>query len=95
MKKAMITGVTGQDGSYLSELLLSKGYEVHGVVRRASTVNTERIDHLFDPENREYIHYGDLADGIDHLLYEIQPDEIYNFVKKYHWKLVEEKEIGR
>ena len=63
-KVALITGVTGQDGSYLSELLLSKGYEVHGVIRRSSSVNTERIDHLFDPESKQYLHYGDLAEGV-------------------------------
>ena len=67
-KVALITGVTGQDGSYLTEILLSKGYEVHGVVRRASSINTGRIDHIFDPDNNENLHYGDLSDGIDHLL---------------------------
>jgi GDPmannose 4,6-dehydratase len=87
MKKALLTGITGQDGSYLSELLLSKGYEVHGVVRRASTINTKRINHIFDPESRKYIHYGDLAEGIDHLLYEIQPDEVYNIGAMSHVKV--------
>ena len=78
MKKALITGITGQDGSYLAELLLSKGYEVHGVIRRASTVNTKRIDHLFPPEGKGFIHYGDLEEGLGHLLLDINPDEIYN-----------------
>lgn len=82
--KALITGITGQDGSYLAELLLEKGYEVHGVIRRASTLNTGRINHIFDPECRDYIHYGDLADGIDNLLYSIQPDEIYNLASMSH-----------
>ena len=67
MKKALITGITGQDGSYLAELLLSKGYEVHGIIRRASTFNTERIDHLYqDPHNNGvhlFLHYGDIADS--------------------------------
>ena len=67
MKRALVTGVTGQDGSYLTELLLAKGYEVHGIVRRASTFNTDRIDHVYrDPHergNRLFLHYGDLADG--------------------------------
>ena len=67
MKKAFITGITGQDGSYLAELLLAKGYEVHGLIRRASTFNTQRIDHLYvdphNPEARLFLHYGDLTDG--------------------------------
>jgi len=84
MKKALITGVTGQDGSFLAELLLSKGHEVHGVIRRSSTLNTGRIDGIFDPEDKRYIHYGDLADGIDDLLYKIQPDEIYNLASMSH-----------
>ena len=75
MKKALITGITGQDGSYMSELLLSKGYEVHGVIRRSSTINTSRIDNIFDPESKQFIHYGDLADGLDSLIYKIKPDE--------------------
>jgi len=77
-KIALITGCNGQDGSYLSELLLAKGYEVHGIIRRSSIINTQRIDHIFDPESKQYIHYGDLTEGIDHILYEVQPDEIYN-----------------
>ena len=84
MKKALITGITGQDGSYLAELLLSKGYEVHGVIRRASTFNTDRIDHLYqDPHVngvKLFLHYGDLADSVQmvKLLYDLQPDEVYN-----------------
>ena len=90
MKKALITGITGQDGSYLSELLLNKGYEVHGIIRRASTFNTERIDHLYqDPHIngvRLFLHYGDLTDSANlvKLVYEIQPDEIYNLAAQSH-----------
>ena len=90
MKKALITGITGQDGSYLAELLLSKGYEVHGVIRRASTFNTARIDHLYrDPHVngvRLFLHYGDLADSVQmvKLLYELQPDEVYNLGAQSH-----------
>lgn len=83
-KKALILGITGQDGSYLSELLLSKGYEVHGVIRRSSSVNTDRIDHLFDSDSKQYIHYGDLEEGIDHLLYDIKPHEVYNLAAMSH-----------
>ena len=91
MKKALITGVTGQDGSYLAELLLSRGYEVHGVIRRASTFNTGRIDHLYrDPHNGEkvhlYLHYGDIAvaETILDLIYNIRPDEIYHLAAQSH-----------
>jgi GDPmannose 4,6-dehydratase len=90
MKKALITGITGQDGSYLAELLLGKGYEVHGIIRRASTFNTSRIDHLYsDPHVngvRLFLHYGDLADSVQmvKLLYELQPDEIYNLGAQSH-----------
>ena len=90
MKKALITGITGQDGSYLAELLLSKGYEVHGIIRRASTFNTERIDHLYqDPHIngvRLFLHYGDIADSTNliKLLYRIQPDEIYHLAAQSH-----------
>jgi GDPmannose 4,6-dehydratase len=90
MKKALITGITGQDGSYLAELLLAKGYEVHGVIRRASTFNTSRIDHLYrDPHVngvKLFLHYGDLADSVQmvKLLYELQPDEIYNLGAQSH-----------
>ena len=90
MKKALITGVTGQDGAYLSELLLNKGYEVHGVKRRSSSFNTERIDHLYqdphDPERRFHLHYGDLTDSTNliRIVQEIQPDEIYNLGAQSH-----------
>lgn len=90
MKKALITGITGQDGSYLAELLLSKGYEVHGLIRRASTFNTVRIDHLYqDPHVngvRLFLHYGDMADSsnLGRLIYEIKPDEVYNLAAQSH-----------
>ena len=90
MKKAFITGITGQDGSYLAELLLSKGYEVHGLIRRASTFNTERIDHLYrdfhDPEARVYLHYGDLSVSgqLTDFLNDIKPDEIYHLGAQSH-----------
>lgn len=90
MKKALITGITGQDGSYLTELLLSKGYEVHGIIRRASTFNTGRIDHLYqDPHIngvRLFLHYGDIADSTNliKLLYRIQPEEIYHLAAQSH-----------
>ncbi|GAB5562143.1 MAG: GDP-mannose 4,6-dehydratase [Synoicihabitans sp.] len=90
MKKALITGITGQDGSYLAELLLEKGYEVHGIIRRASTFNTSRIDHLYrDPHVngvRLFLHYGDLADSVQmvKLLYNLQPDEVYNLGAQSH-----------
>jgi len=90
MKRALITGVTGQDGSYLAELLLSKGYEVHGVIRRSSSFNTDRIDHLYQDPHAEkaqlFLHYGDLTDAnvLDHLLRRIQPDEVYNLGAQSH-----------
>ena len=90
MKKALITGITGQDGSYLAELLLEKGYEVHGLIRRASTFNTGRLEHIFlDPHesgNRLHLHYGDITDaaGITNLIREIEPDEIYNLAAQSH-----------
>ncbi|TCC33523.1 GDP-mannose 4,6-dehydratase [Kribbella sindirgiensis] len=90
MKKAFITGITGQDGSYLAELLLSKGYEVHGLIRRASTFNTKRIDHLYeDPhaqDKRLFLHYGDLTDGsrLVTLLASIQPSEVYHLAAQSH-----------
>ena len=90
MKKALITGITGQDGSYLAELLLNKGYEVHGVIRRASTFNTDRIDHLYEDPHihgvRLFLHYGDLADSVQmvKLLYDLKPDEIYNLGAQSH-----------
>jgi GDPmannose 4,6-dehydratase len=86
-KVALITGITGQDGSYLAELLLSKDYEVHGIIRRSSSVNTERIDKIFNPEDYTYIHYGDLEDGIDDLLYQLQPDEVYNLGAMSHVRI--------
>ena len=84
MKKALITGITGQDGSYLTELLLEKDYEVHGIIRRASTFNTKRIDHLYkDPHNNNikmFLHYGDMTDSsnLNRILEKVQPSEIYN-----------------
>jgi len=90
VKRAFITGITGQDGSYLAELLLSKGYEVHGLIRRASTFNTSRIDHLYvDPHEasaRLFLHYGDLVDGtrLVTLLSAIEPDEVYNLAAQTH-----------
>src|SRR5436190_21288878 len=89
-RRALITGVTGQDGSYLAELLLDKGYEVHGVIRRSSSINTERIDHLYeDPQakgRRLILHYGDLSDGhaLSNLVLETEPDEIYNLGAQSH-----------
>ena len=89
-KVALITGVTGQDGSYLAELLLSKGYEVHGLIRRSSTFNTSRIDHIYqdphDPNPKLFLHYGDLIDGVGltNLIREIKPDEVYNLGAQSH-----------
>ncbi len=89
-KKALITGITGQDGSYLSELLLDKGYEVHGIIRRTSTFNTDRIDHIYtDPHSddaRLFLHYGDLTDGttLRRILENVKPDEIYNLGAQSH-----------
>ena len=90
MKKALITGITGQDGSYLAEFLLGKGYEVHGIIRRSSSFNTERIDHLYrdphEPGRRLFLHYGDLTDGagLRQILADTQPDEIYNLGAQSH-----------
>jgi GDPmannose 4,6-dehydratase len=90
MKRALTTGVTGQDGSYLTELLLNKGYEVHGIIRRASTFNTERIDHLYqDPHlrgTRLFLHYGDMSDSVNlvRLLNELKPDEVYHLGAQSH-----------
>ncbi|HVD96438.1 MAG TPA: GDP-mannose 4,6-dehydratase [Candidatus Limnocylindria bacterium] len=90
MKRALITGITGQDGSYLADLLLEKGYEVHGIIRRASTFNTSRIDHLYaDPHVngvRLFLHYGDLSDSVNlvKLLYDLKPDEIYHLGAQSH-----------
>ena len=89
-KRALITGITGQDGSYLAELLLGKGYEVHGLIRRASTFNTSRIDHLYqdphDPEAQLFLHYGDLSDGsrLTTLMERVRPDEVYNLAAQSH-----------
>ena len=93
MKTALITGITGQDGSYLAELLLDKGYQVHGLVRRSSSFNTGRIDHIFqDPHERDLrlvLHHGDLHDGVGlvNLLHEVQPDEVYNLGAMSHVKV--------
>ncbi len=93
MRKALITGITGQDGSYLSTFLIDKGYQVHGLVRRASTFNTDRIDHLYkdphDPEARMFLHYGDLNDGssLRHILRKVEPDEVYNLAAQSHVKV--------
>jgi len=93
MKKALITGITGQDGSYLAELLLEKGYEVHGIIRRASSFNTGRIDHIYqDPHEsgkRLFLHYGDLTDSTNliRIIKDVQPDEIYNLAAQSHVKV--------
>ncbi|HSS20759.1 MAG TPA: GDP-mannose 4,6-dehydratase [Pyrinomonadaceae bacterium] len=90
MKKALITGITGQDGSYLAEFLLEKGYEVHGIIRRASSFNTARIDHLYNDReiygSRLFLHFGDIADSTNlvKLLYRIQPNEVYNLAAQSH-----------
>jgi GDPmannose 4,6-dehydratase len=90
MMKALITGITGQDGSYLAELLLSKGYIVHGLIRRSSTFNTERIDHIYvdphDPKAKLFLHYGDITDSgqLTNLVYNIRPDEIYHLAAQSH-----------
>jgi GDPmannose 4,6-dehydratase len=90
MKKALITGITGQDGSYLAEFLLEKGYEVHGLIRRSSTFNTERIDHIYadphDPKAKFFLHYGDITDSgqLTNLIYNIRPDEIYHLAAQSH-----------
>ena len=93
MKKALITGITGQDGSYLAELLLSKGYEVHGIIRRASVFNTERIEHIYqDPHEkgtRLHLHYGDMGDSsnLSRIIEKLNPDEIYNLAAQSHVKV--------
>lgn len=92
MKKAIITGITGQDGSYLAEMLLTKGYEVHGIIRRASTFNTKRIDHLYkDPHiingsARLFLHYGDMGatGSLGDVIYDTKPDEIYHLAAQSH-----------
>lgn len=93
MKKALISGITGQDGSYLTELLLEKGYEVHGIIRRSSSFNTKRIDHLYSDskllDNKLFLHFGDLVDtsSLNRLLEKIEPDEIYNLAAQSHVKV--------
>ncbi len=91
MKKALITGITGQDGSYLAELLLSKGYEVHGIIRRASTFNTQRVDHIYyDPHDSSevhlFLHYGDMSNtgNLTDMIYSIRPDEVYHLAAQSH-----------
>src|SRR5581483_1647860 len=90
MKKALITGITGQDGSYLAEFLVAKGYEVHGIKRRSSLFNTERVDHLYqdphDSERRFILHYGDMTDGqsLINVVQKTEPDEIYNLAAQSH-----------
>ena len=90
MKRALITGITGQDGSYLAEFLLNKGYEVHGIIRRASTFNTGRIDHIYvdphAPHARLILHYGDLSDSeqISNIIFNIKPDEVYHLGAQSH-----------
>lgn len=93
MKKALITGITGQDGSYLTEFLLDNGYEVHGIFRRCSTFNTDRIDHLYvdahDPSARLFLHAGDVADGtgLRHIIEKVRPDEVYNLAAQSHVRI--------
>jgi GDPmannose 4,6-dehydratase len=93
MKRALITGVTGQDGSYLAELLLEKGYEVHGIIRRSSSFNTARIEHIYrDPhekDNRFHLHYGDITDGVGiaNIVRDLEPHEIYNLAAQSHVKV--------
>src|SRR5690606_1240044 len=93
MKKALITGITGQDGSFLADFLLEKNYEVHGIIRRSSSINTERIEHLYIEELKTtpnfFIHYGDLTDtsNVIRLINEIKPDEIYNLAAMSHVKV--------
>lgn len=92
MKKALITGITGQDGSYLAELLLSKDYEVHGIIRRSSSFNTSRINHIF---SKLHLHYGDMTDptSLYHVLAQVQPDEIYNLAAQSHVKVSFEQPV--
>lgn len=93
MKTALITGITGQDGSYLAEFLLSRDYEVHGIIRRGSTFNTSRIDHIYvdphEPNARLFLHYGDLSDGeqITNIIYNMRPDEVYHLGAQSHVKV--------
>jgi GDP-mannose 4,6-dehydratase len=100
VKRALITGITGQDGSYLTELLLSKGYEVHGIIRRASTFNTGRIEHLYqdphDPEQRLVLHYGDLTDSsrLVTLIEKVRPDEVYHLAAQSHVRVSFDRRPG-
>ena len=89
MKRALITGLTGQDGSYLAEFLLEKGYEVHGIKRRSSSFNTDRVNHVFNGSKNFYMHYGDLTDSTNliRLIQMIRPDEIYNLGAQSHVKV--------
>src|SRR5579862_1974722 len=93
MKKALITGITGQDGSYLAEFLLGKGYEVHGIIRRSSSFNTSRLEHLYVDRHvadaQVFLHYGDLVDGIGlrEILTRVKPDEVYNLGAQSHVKV--------
>src|SRR5215470_15864870 len=93
MPRALISGITGQDGSYLAELLLAKGYEVHGIIRRASNFNTGRIDHIFVDAHEEgvrlFLHFGDLANSeqLTNLIYNLRPDEVYNLGAQSHVKV--------
>jgi GDPmannose 4,6-dehydratase len=93
MKRALITGITGQDGSYLAEFLIAQGYSVHGVIRRASTFNTQRIDHLYrdphDGKSRLFLHYGDMTDtgSVTKFIDGVQPDEVYHLAAQTHVKV--------
>ena len=93
MSKALITGITGQDGSYLAEFLINKGYEVHGLIRKASTFNTERIDHMYhdphDPRAKLLLYYGDLSNSeqLTNLIYNVRPDEVYHMGAQSHVKV--------
>src|SRR6266849_9573486 len=93
IKRALVTGITGQDGSYLTEFLLGKGFEVHGIIRRASVFNTDRIDHIYrdphDPNAKLFLHFGDLSDGtcLRRILEKVKPQEIYNLGAQSHVKV--------
>ena len=93
MKKALITGITGQDGAYLAEFLIRKGYEIHGIKRRSSLFNTDRIDHLYEdphkPGRKFHLHYGDMTDSTNliRIIQQVQPDEIYNLAAQSHVKV--------
>src|SRR5213076_972467 len=101
MKKALITGITGQDGAYLAEFLLAKGYEVHGIKRRASLFNTERIDHIYQdphaPSPNFFLHYGDLSDtsNLTRIVQQVQPDEVYNLGAMSHVAVSFESPVHR